>query len=225
MLVILSVAWAFSNNRKSISWRLVILGVLMQVVLGYLMLTVPAMREGLQVVGKGFSALLGYASQGAQFVFGGLSVNSFVHENANHHLGFIFAFQVFPTLIFYSALTAGLYYLGILQKIVYIFAWGLAKTLRLSGPESVSAAANVFLGQTEAPMLVRPFIPKMTPSELMCLMAGGMATITGANMAVYMSMLGGADAAQQVQFATFLLSASIIAELSPNSAKVIFDIC
>ena len=210
MLAILFVAWLCSSNKKAISWRLVILGVLMQVALGYLLITVPAMRDGLQVVGRGFAALLSYASQGAQFVFGGLSLNSFVHDNANHHMGFIFAFQVFPTLIFYSALTAALYYLGILQKIVYVFAWGLSRTLRLSGPESVSAAANVFLGQTEAPMLVRPFIPKMTRSELMCLMAGGMATITGANMAVYMSMLGGSDPAQQVQFAIFLLSASIM---------------
>ncbi len=208
--VIVMIAVLFSQDRKAINWRLVGTGLALQVFLGYLMLTVPWMFDGLQVVGQGFSTLLKFSAQGGQFLFGGLARNSFVDAEASHHLGFIFAFQVFPTIIFYSALTAGLYYLGVLQKVVGVFAWLLARSLRLSGPESVSASANIFLGQTEAPLLVRPFIHNMTRSELMCLMAGGMATLTGANMAVYMSMLGGADAAQQVKFATFLLSASIM---------------
>ena len=210
LAIIVGIALLFSSNRKAIKWQLVFMGLALQLVLGYLMLTVPWMVDSLQVVGRAFSALIRFASQGGQFIFGGLARNSFVDPGARHDLGFIFAFNVFPTIIFYSALTAGLYYLGVLQKVVHVFAWLLARSMRLSGPESVSASANVFLGQTEAPLLVRPFIANMTRSELLCLMAGGMATITGANMAVYMSMLGGVDAIEQVKFATFLLSASIM---------------
>ncbi len=210
LCVIIGVAVVCSKDRASINWRLVGSGLLLQLILGYMMLTVPWMFDGLQVIGRGFSALLSFAGKGGQFVFGGLGRNSFIDPLANHQMGFIFAFQVFPTIIFYSALTAALYYLGILQRVVGAFAWVLARTLRLSGPESVSASANVFLGQTEAPLLVRPFIANMTRSELLCLMTVGMATVTGATMAVYMSMLGGASAAEQVKFATFLLSASIM---------------
>ena len=119
-------------------------------------------------------------------------------------------FQALPTVIFFSAVTAGLYYAGILQKIVFVFAWIMAKTMRLSGAESMSAAGNVFLGQTEAPLLVKPFINKMTNSELLCLMTGGMATIAGSVLGAYVAFLGGGDPDQQAKFATYLLSASIM---------------
>ncbi len=207
---LLLIAVLCSNNRRAINWRLVISGLSLQFVLGYLMLTVPAAVHVLEVIGRGFSGLLHFAAEGAQFVFGGLARNGFSDSEAHHDMGFIFAFQVFPAIVFYSAVTAGLYYLGILQRVVHVFAWVLARSLRLSGPESVSASANVFLGQTEAPLLVRPFIPNMTRSELLCVMAGGMATITGSSMAIYMSMLGGGEPGEQVRFATFLLTASIM---------------
>jgi CNT family concentrative nucleoside transporter len=122
----------------------------------------------------------------------------------------LFAFQALPTVIFFSSVTSGLYYLGILQKVVYGFAWIMTKTMRLSGAESLSAAGNIFLGQTEAPLLVRPFIGKMTQSELHCLMTGGMATIAGSVMGAYITFLGGTDPEQLIKFATYLLCASIM---------------
>jgi CNT family concentrative nucleoside transporter len=122
----------------------------------------------------------------------------------------LFAFQALPAVIFFSSVTTGLYYLGILQKVVYGFAWIMSKTMRLSGAESLSAAGNIFLGQTEAPLLVRPFIGRMTQSELNCLMTGGMATIAGSVMGAYITFLGGADPEQLVKFATYLLCASIM---------------
>jgi len=144
------------------------------------------------------------------FLFGGLAKDSTKEPNAGHSLGFLFAFQALPTVIFFSAVTTGLYYLGILQKIVYGFAWVMTRTLKLSGSESLSAAANIFMGQTEAPLLVKPFIKNMTNSELFCLMTGGMATIAGSVLAVYVGMLGGADAGSRATFATYLLCASIM---------------
>ena len=157
------------------------------------------------------------------FLFGGLSVNSFNDPTAGHSLGFLFAFQALPTVIFFSAVTAGLYYLGILQKIVWGFAWIMARTMRLSGSESLSAAANIFMGQTEAPLLVKPFIKNMTNSELFCLMTGGMATIAGSVLAVYVGMLGGSDPEGRATFATYLLCASIMnAPAAIVMSKLIF---
>lgn len=151
-----------------------------------------------------------FSLDGAAFLYGDLARNSDAVEGTKHSLGFLFVFQALPTVIFFSAITAGLYYLGVLQKIVYVFAWVMAKTMRLSGAESMSAAGNVFLGQTEAPLLVRPFIAKMTKSELLCLMTGGMATIAGSVLGAYVAFLGGGDPEQQAKFATYLLSASIM---------------
>jgi CNT family concentrative nucleoside transporter len=127
-----------------------------------------------------------------------------------HNLGFLFAFQTLPSVIFFSAVTAGLYYLGVLQRIVYGFAWVMTKTMRLSGAESLSVAGDIFMGQTEAPLLVRPFIPHMTRSELHCLMVGGMATIAGSVFGAYVSFLGGNSPEEQTKFATYLLTASIM---------------
>ncbi len=210
LLAIYFIAYLFSGNKKAINWRLVIMGVGLQILLAILVIKVPVVTQVFDAVGRGFVQLLQFAGDGARFVFGGLSKNSFTDPTAHHNLGFLFAFNVFPTIIFFSSLTAGLYYLGVLQKVVYCFSWILSRTMRLSGPESVAAAANVFLGQTEAPLLVKPFIKHMTRSELLCLMAGGMATLSGGILAVYVSLLGGNDPAMQVKFATFLLSASIM---------------
>lgn len=210
LLVIIGVAFLFSAHRKRIDWKLVGAGVLMQIIFAFLIFKVPVVRASFEYIGNGFVKFLSFALNGAQFLFGDLAKNSDAVEGTRHGLGFLFAFQALPTVIFFSSVTAGLYYLGILQKIVYVFAWVMAKTMRLSGAESLSAAGNIFLGQTEAPLLVRPFIARMTQSELHCLMTGGMATIAGSVMGAYISFLGGTDPQQLVKYATYLLSASIM---------------
>lgn len=210
LIILLAFAWLLSNNRKNINWRLVISGLMLQVIIALAVLKVSVVRNAFETIGSGFVTFLSFASNGAQFLFGDLAVNSNAEPNVKHSLGFLFAFQALPTVVFFSAITAGLYYLGLLQKIVWAFAWVMAKTMRLSGAESLSAAGNIFLGQTEAPLLVRPFIKRMTQSELLCLMTGGMATLAGSVMGAYISFLGGTDRDQLVKFATYLLCASIM---------------
>ncbi len=210
LIVIVGIAYLLSGYKRKIDWRLVAVGITIQIVIALLVGKVPIVRSGFEAVGTGFVKFLSFASNGAQFLFGDLSKNSDADTTAHHSLGFLFAFQALPTVIFFSAVTSGLYYLGILQKIVYGFAWIMAKTMRLSGAESLSAAGNIFLGQTEAPLLVRPFIARMTQSELLCLMTGGMATIAGSVMGAYITFLGGSDPTQLVKFATYLLCASIM---------------
>ncbi|MDW8332186.1 MAG: nucleoside transporter C-terminal domain-containing protein [Cyclobacteriaceae bacterium] len=210
LLVIIGLAFLFSSSRKQIDWKLVGAGVLMQVIFALLIFKVPVVRSAFEVIGNGFVKFLSFALNGAQFLFGDLAKNSDAVEGTRHGLGFLFAFQALPTVIFFSSVTAGLYYLGVLQKVVYGFAWVMTKTMRLSGAESLSAAGNIFLGQTEAPLLVRPFITRMTQSELHCLMTGGMATIAGSVMGAYISFLGGTDPQQLIKYATYLLSASIM---------------
>jgi len=210
VIILLALAWLLSNNRRNISWRLVVTGLLLQIIIAIAVLKVSFVRNAFETVGSGFVTFLSFASNGAQFLFGDLAVNSNAAPNVKHNLGFLFAFQALPTVVFFSAITAGLYYLGLLQKIVWIFAWVMAKSMRLSGAESLSAAGNIFLGQTEAPLLVRPFIRRMTQSEMLCLMTGGMATLAGSVMGAYISFLGGTERDQLVKFATYLLCASIM---------------
>jgi len=200
----IGIAFLFSKKKKSIDWRLVGIGIILQIVFGLLITKVDVVGDSFHWLSKGFVKFLSFSTNGAEFLFGALS------DSAKHSLGFIFAFQVLPTIIFFSTVSAGLYYLGILQKVVYGIAWVMAKTMRLSGAESLSAAGNIFLGQTEAPMLVRPFVKSMTNSELMCLMTGGMATIAGGVLAAYVKFLGGGDPVQEAEFAAHLLSASIM---------------
>ncbi|MEM1000734.1 MAG: Na+ dependent nucleoside transporter N-terminal domain-containing protein, partial [Bacteroidota bacterium] len=167
------IAWLFSRNRKAINWRLVIIGLGLQLsIAALLLLKIPYVDDFFMGIAEGFVTIVGYAEAGSAFVFNSLGTA----EPEKGSLGFFFAFQVLPIIIFFSALTSGLYYLGVLQRIVKAFAWIMARTMRLSGAESISAAGNVFLGQTEAPLLVKPYIEGMTRSELMCLMTGGMAT-------------------------------------------------
>ena len=202
LLVLLGIAWVFSSNRKKINWKLVITGVILQITFGVLISKVPFVKEIFLSISEVFVIFLSYAGNGAEFLFGNLvDVSSF---------GFIFAFQVLPTVIFFSTVTAGLYYLGVLQKIVFGIAWVMSRTMKLSGAESLSVAGNIFLGQTEAPLLVKPFIMNMTRSELMTLMTGGMATIAGGVLAGYVTFLGGDDPVEQVKYASYLLSASIM---------------
>jgi CNT family concentrative nucleoside transporter len=210
LLFIVGVAYIFSGNRKAVDWRLVGVGLLIQIMFGLVIGKVEIAQQAFAYVSEKFVTFLSFAQDGAEFLYGDLARNSEGNPEARHSLGFLFAFQALPTVIFFSSVTAGLYYLGILQKIVFGFAWIMARTMRLSGSESLSAAANVFMGQTEAPLLVRPFISGMTKSELHCLMVGGMATIAGSVLGAYVSFLGGGDRALQAQFATYLLSASIM---------------
>lgn len=199
---ILFLGWLMSSNRKAINWKLVGIGILIQALLAFLIFHVPFIRSIFEWLANFFVVVLDFTKAGSTFLFGGLL--------DTQSIGYLFAFQVLPTVIFFSALTSLLYYLNVLQKMVYVIAWFMQKTMKLSGAESLSAAANIFIGQTEAPLVVKPYIPKMTRSEIMCLMTGGMATIAGGVLAAYVGFLGGDDPAQRTLFATHLLTASIM---------------
>ncbi|MEM9894889.1 MAG: nucleoside transporter C-terminal domain-containing protein [Bacteroidota bacterium] len=210
LIGLLALAWLLSSNRRNVDYRLVATGIVIQVTIGLLIANVAFVNQLFSWISEGFVKFLNFGLKGAEFLYGDLAKNSEALPGTRHNLGFLFVFQALPTVIFFSSVTAGLYYLGVLQKIVFGFAWVMAKTMRLSGAESLSAAGNIFLGQTEAPLLVKPFIGKMTNSELNCLMTGGMATIAGSVLGAYVSFLGGGDPEQQRVFATYLLSASIM---------------
>jgi CNT family concentrative nucleoside transporter len=203
LAVLLSIAILFSGNRSAIDWRMVVSGIGLQLVFAVLVILVPGGRQFFEVLSAVFVRVISFALDGAAFIFGPLADPS--------NLGFIFAFQVLPTIIFFAALMSVLYHLGIMQKVVHVMAWVMFKTLRISGAESLSVAANVFVGQTEAPLVVRPYISRMTDSELLTMMVGGMATIAGGVLAAYITMLGGADEAVRIFYAKHLLSASIMA--------------
>ncbi len=203
VVVLLALAGLLSVNRQAINWKLVAGGIGLQIGLGTLILRVPQVRTVFEWASGFFVAILSFTAEGAQFLFGSLVTDM-------ESFGFIFAFQVLPTIVFFSALTSLLYYMGVLQRIVYGFAWLMSRVMALSGAESVAAAANVFVGQTEAPLVIKPYIPQMTRSEVMALMTGGMATIAGAVLVAYIGLLAGPDPAQQQIFATHLLVASIM---------------
>lgn len=209
-IIFLGIAFLLSSNRTAINYRLVGAGLFLQFALAILLLKTPLFVDLFYYLSKCFVRVLDFSLVGAQFIFGDLARNSFASADVKHSLGFIFAFQVLPTIVFFSTLTSGLYYLGILQKVVYGMAWLMSKTMKISGAESLSAAGNIFLGQTEAPLLVKPFIPSMTKSEIMCVMTGGMATIAGGVMAAYIQFLGGNSMESKIAFASYLLTASII---------------
>ena len=203
LITLLFLCFLFSRNRKAISWRLVISGLALQFLFALGVLKVPAINKAFEFCGGIFVKILSFTEAGALFVFGDL-----VKDTTS--LGFIFAFQILPTILFFSAITSILFYLGIIQKIVYGFAWIMRKTMKLSGAESLSAAANIFLGQTEAPLLIKPYLDNMTKSELLTLMAGGMATIAGGVMAAYIGFLGGGDPVRELFYAKHLLAASVM---------------
>lgn len=207
-----AIAAAFSTNRRRIPWRVVGTGVAMQLLIGWLVLHVAPVRILFEAVGTFFVRLLGFTNEGTALVFGWL--NSLAGGNVPEHPftagGPIFAIAVLPTIIFFAAFTSLLYRLGVLQLVVLAFAWVMSKTLKLSGAETLSASANIFVGQTEAPLLIKPYIARMTRSELLAIMVGGMATIAGGVMAVYITLLGGTDSAEQVRWATHLLTASVM---------------
>ena len=203
LISLIFLAFLFSRNRKGINWSLVSKGLFIQLVLAFLILKVPFVQNIFEWMSQVFVVILQFSKNGALFLFGETLVNS-------NNFGAIFAFQILPTIVFFSALTSLLFYFGILQRIIFLFAYIMKKTLKLSGAESLAAAGNIFLGQTESPLLVKPYIDKMTKSELLCLMSGGMATIAGGVLAAYIGFLGGTDPAQQLFFAKHLLAASVM---------------
>jgi concentrative nucleoside transporter, CNT family len=203
MAVLIGIGYLLSSHKKSIAWRTIFLGILLQFVLAVLVLKVPFINKGFDYAAGFFQVILKFSEEGATFLFGNLVSDT-------KSFGYIFAFQVLPTIVFFSAVSSILYYFGILQKIIYVLAIIMKKTLGVTGPESLAAAANIFVGQTEAPLVVKPYISSFTRSELMCLMTGGMATIAGGVFAAYVGFLGGDDPVQQLFFAKHLLTASII---------------
>jgi len=204
MVVLLLIAFLFSANRKAINWKTVGIGLTIQLLIAVGVLKVKAIQWIFEQVGEVFISILGYTKAGSKFLFEGLVVDTTT-------FGYIFAFQVLPTIIFFSALTSLLFYLGIIQKVVKGLAWLLSKSLGISGPESLSVAGNIFLGQTEAPLLIKAYLEKMTKSEILLVMIGGMATVAGAVLAAYIGFLGGEDKALQLVFAKHLLAASVMA--------------
>jgi CNT family concentrative nucleoside transporter len=202
--VFLGVCWAFSEHRRRINWRLVAGGMALQFTLAILFLKTPYIATAFEWVANRFVDLLDFSKQGAEFLFGPALMND------KQAWGFVFAIQVLPTIIFFAAFSSILYYLGILQRVVFACAWVMKKTMRMSGAESLATAANIFIGQTEAPLVIRPYLARMTRSEFMALMTGGMATIAGAVFVSYIGLLGGDDPAQRALFATHLLTASFL---------------
>lgn len=203
MLVLLAIAYIFSSNRKKINWKTVGAGLSAQILLAFGVLKVPFIQNIFEGVGQIFINILDYTRAGSIFLLGDLmNIESF---------GFIFAFQVLPTIIFFSALTSVLFYLGIIQKVVQGLAWLLTKLMHISGAESLSVAGNIFLGQTEAPLMIKAYLEKMTKSEILLVMIGGMATVAGGVLAAYIGFLGGDDDALRLVYAKHLLAASVMA--------------
>ncbi len=204
MVTLLFIAFLFSSNRKAINWRTVGLGLALQLIIAIGVLKVEFIQSIFEAIGGIFISILGFTRAGSKFLFEGLVVDM-------DTFGFIFAFQVLPTIIFFSALTSVLFYLGIIQKVVQAFGWLLSKVLKISGAESLSVAGNIFLGQTEAPLLIKAYLEKMTKSEILLVMVGGMATVAGAVLAAYIGFLGGDDPVLRLVFAKHLLAASVMA--------------
>jgi len=203
LAVLLGITWGCSQQRQRIDWQLVAIGIALQIAFAALVLLVPGGRDVFDALGHGFVKVLSFVHEGSNFIFGNLmDVGSY---------GFIFAFQVLPTLIFFSALMGVLYHLNVMQTVVRAMSWVITKLMRVSGAETTSVCASVFIGQTEAPLTVRPYIAKMTESELLTMMIGGMAHIAGGVLAAYVGMLGGGDPEQQAFYAKHLLAASVMA--------------
>ncbi len=210
LLVFMAVLYALSENRRRINWRLIAGGMTLQLLLAAAFLKTEIASALLSPVASFFVQITDFSHAGATFLFGGLVDVPAMKLAVGSNQAYIFAFHVLPTIIFFSALTSLLYYLGILQRIVFAFAWLMKRVMRLSGAESLAAAGEVFLGQTESALLVKPYVPTMTRSELITMMIGGMATIAGGVMSAYISMLGGEDRAAQEHFARLLLCASLM---------------
>ena len=226
MAVLIVISYVCSANRKAIKWKTVGIGLGLQLIIAIGVLKVRFIQLIFEWIGERFIDILEFTRAGSKFLFEGLvvDINTF---------GYIFAFQVLPTIIFFSALTSVLFYLGIIQKVVKALAWLLTKSLGISGAESLSIAGNIFLGQTEAPLLIKAYLEKMNKSEILLVMIGGMATVAGAVLAAYIGFLGGDDPDLQLVFAKHLLAASVMAApgaiviskiLYPQTEKINTDV-
>ena len=204
MVALLFISFLFSSNRKAIDWKIVVIGLAFQLLIAIGVLKVDFIKTAFEFIGGLFISVLDFTRAGSKFLFEGLVVDM-------DTFGFIFAFQVLPTIIFFSALTSLLFYLGIIQRVVKAMAWLLSKALKISGAESLSVAGNIFLGQTEAPLLIKAYLEKMTKSEMLLVMIGGMATVAGAVLAAYIGFLGGDDEVLRLFYAKHLLAASVMA--------------
>lgn len=205
MLVLLIIAFLLSKNRKAINWRTVGFGLLAQLVLAVGVLKVPFVQAAFEWVGGLFISVLDFTMAGTKFLFASFSTNEIADSLMT------FAVSILPTIIFFSALTSVLFYLGIIQKVVKGMAWLLTKLLQISGAESLSVAGNIFLGQTESPLMIKAYLEKMTKSEILLVMIGGMATVAGGVLAAYIGFLGGSDEALRLFYAKHLLTASVMA--------------
>ncbi|MCX2719113.1 NupC/NupG family nucleoside CNT transporter [Lentiprolixibacter aurantiacus] len=205
MIVLVLIAFLFSANKRAINWKTVGIGLGIQLALAVGILKVPFVQSIFQAIGTFFVKILDYTLAGSEFLLGSLL------NVDNPNIGYVFAFQILPTIIFFSALTSVLFYLGVIQKVVKGLAWLLTKTLGISGAESLSVAGNIFLGQTESPLMIKAYLEKMNRSEILLVMIGGMATVAGGVLAAYIGFLGGTDDALRLEFARHLLAASVMA--------------
>ena len=203
MFSLLLIAYILSKNKKAINWKTVGFGLLAQLILAVGVLKIPFVQSAFEFIGNIFVKILDFTATGSEFLLGGLMDTS--------TYGYIFIFQILPTIIFFSALTSILFYLGIIQKVVSGLAWVLSKLLGISGAESLSVAGNIFLGQTEAPLMIKAYLERMTRSEILLVMIGGMATVAGGVLAAYIGFLGGDDPVMRLAFAKHLLAASVMA--------------
>lgn len=226
MFVLLIISFLFSANRRAVDWRKVGIGLSIQLIIAIGVLKVNFIQKIFNFIGSIFIEILEYTKAGSEFLFAGMI-------NDMDKFGYIFAFQVLPTIIFFSALTSLLFYLGVIQWLVKLLAKILSKFLGISGMESLSVAGNIFLGQTEAPLLIKAYLEKMNKSEMLLVMVGGMATVAGAVLAAYIGFLGGGDKALELVFAKHLLAASVMAApgaiviskiLYPQTEKVNTDV-
>jgi CNT family concentrative nucleoside transporter len=205
MAFVIFIAWLFSTNRKAIDWKVVGIGLSTQVVFAVGILYVPFVQDFFEMIGKVFVKILSFTTAGTEFLFKSMVTGKI-------ELGMLnFAVTILPTIIFFSALTSVLFYFGIIQKVVYYLALLMTKLLRISGAESLSVAGNIFLGQTESPLMIKEYLDKMNRSEMLLVMSGGMATLAGGVLAVYIKILGGGDPVQELLYAKHLLAASILA--------------
>ena len=225
MVSLLVIAYLFSSNRKAINWKTVGAGLTAQLIIAFGVIKVPFIQSGFEFVGGIFTNILDYTMAGSTFLFGGLmNIESY---------GFIFVFQILPTIIFFSALTSLLFYLGVIQIVVKGMALILTKLLKISGAEGLSVAGNIFLGQTEAPLMIKAYLERMNRSEILLVMIGGMATVAGGVLAAYIGFLGGNDPVLRLHYAKHLLAASVMAApgaiviakmLYPQTEKINTDV-
>jgi CNT family concentrative nucleoside transporter len=205
MLVLVFIAFLFSTNRKAISWKVVGTGLAIQILLAVGILWIPAVQVFFEIVGRIFVKVIDFTMAGTEFLFKSNASGKIEPPLLN------FVVTILPTIIFFSALTSVLFYFGIIQAVVYGLAWALSRAFKLSGAESLAVAGNIFLGQTESPLMIKAYLEKMNRSEIHLVMSAGMATLAGGVLAVYINVLGGDDPVQRLIFAKHLIAASVMA--------------